>query len=106
MDHEDSSILDQVTPEELLSPIIKMERYMQSDIIVNRYVVVFQTRSRLPHVCPRPLAIDFFLSNKIWSVSFISELSCCSLQGKWQQVTHKMPLEPAKPAKKCTMSYV
>ena len=33
---EDSSILDQITAEELLSAAVKMERFMHSDIVFNR----------------------------------------------------------------------
>lgn len=38
MDQEESSLQSYATSEELLSPIIRMERFMLSDIIVNRWV--------------------------------------------------------------------
>ena len=37
-DQCDDSLLDKEIPEELLSPLIKMDRYMNSEIIFNRFV--------------------------------------------------------------------
>lgn len=36
LEQDDPSILDQITQEEMLSPIIRMEKYMNSDVIFNR----------------------------------------------------------------------
>ncbi|XP_031552606.1 serine/threonine-protein phosphatase 4 regulatory subunit 1-like isoform X2 [Actinia tenebrosa] len=47
MEQDDPSILDQITPEELLSPIIRMEKYMHSDVIFNRQMAARYTREAL-----------------------------------------------------------
>ena len=36
LEQDDPSVLDEINPEELLSPIVRMEKYMHSDVIFNR----------------------------------------------------------------------
>ncbi|XP_032233174.2 serine/threonine-protein phosphatase 4 regulatory subunit 1 [Nematostella vectensis] len=47
MEQDDPSVLDQIGPEELLSPIIRMEKYMHSDVIFNRQMAARYTKEAL-----------------------------------------------------------
>lgn len=96
MDQDESSLHCYASAEEPLSPIIRMERFMLSDIIVNRWVREVQhVWVKLSSFCE---FVVFSMLSEIHNVTF-SDLSI----GKWLLDVVKTLLGQVRPKKKFIM---